>query len=105
MHLNPVRARMLKAEERLLSRETTPSTRATAATVHLGSSKAANRSLHRCMRGAAPPAQARSKGHMTSGANRNDPSYVTYDKDLLELGKPFGVEILRPSVFLKRFTA
>ena len=30
---------------------------------------------------------------------------VTYDKDLLDLGKPFGVEILRPSVFLKRFTA
>ena len=30
---------------------------------------------------------------------------VTYDKDLLDLGKPFGVEILRPSVFLKRVTA
>jgi len=30
---------------------------------------------------------------------------VTYDKDLLDLGKPFGVEILWPSVFLKRFTA
>jgi putative PIN family toxin of toxin-antitoxin system len=30
---------------------------------------------------------------------------VTYDKDLLDLGKPFGVEILRPSAFLKRFTA
>ncbi len=26
---------------------------------------------------------------------------VTYDKDLLDLGKPFGVEILRPAVFLK----
>ena len=30
---------------------------------------------------------------------------VTYDQDLLDLGKPFGVEILRPSVFLKRLTA
>jgi hypothetical protein len=30
---------------------------------------------------------------------------VTYDKDLLDLGKPYGVEILRPSAFLKRFTA
>lgn len=30
---------------------------------------------------------------------------VTYDKDLLALGKPFGVEILRPAAFLKRFTA
>ncbi len=30
---------------------------------------------------------------------------VTYDKDLLDLGKPFGLEILRPSAFLKRFTA
>jgi hypothetical protein len=75
VHLNPVRARMLKTEERLLSRETTPSTRATAAKVYLGSSKAANRSLHRCMRGAAPPAQARGKRHRTNGANRNDPSY------------------------------
>ena len=30
---------------------------------------------------------------------------VTYDQDLLDLGKPFGIEILRPSAFLKRFTA
>ena len=30
---------------------------------------------------------------------------LTYDKDLLDSGKPFGVEILRPSAFLKRFTA
>jgi putative PIN family toxin of toxin-antitoxin system len=28
---------------------------------------------------------------------------VTYDKDLLDLGKPFGVEILRPAEFLNRF--
>jgi putative PIN family toxin of toxin-antitoxin system len=28
---------------------------------------------------------------------------VTYDKDLLEMGKPFGIEILRPSQFLNRF--
>ena len=28
---------------------------------------------------------------------------VTYDKDLLDLGKPFGIEILRPSEFLHRF--
>lgn len=28
---------------------------------------------------------------------------VTYDKDLLDLGKPFGIEILRPSQFLNRF--
>ena len=28
---------------------------------------------------------------------------VTYDKDLLSLGKPFGIEILRPSEFLHRF--
>jgi predicted nucleic acid-binding protein len=26
---------------------------------------------------------------------------VSYDKDLLELGKPFGVEIIRPAQFLK----
>lgn len=26
---------------------------------------------------------------------------VTYDKDLLDLGKPFGVEILRPLTFLR----
>lgn len=30
-------------------------------------------------------------------------SIVTYDKDLLDLGKPFGIEILRPSQFLNRF--
>lgn len=30
-------------------------------------------------------------------------SVVTYDKDLLALGKPFGVEILRPMEFLNRF--
>ncbi len=29
---------------------------------------------------------------------------VTYDHDLLDMGKPFGVEILRPSTFLRRFT-
>ena len=28
---------------------------------------------------------------------------VTYDKDLLDLGKPFGLEILRPAAFLERF--
>jgi putative PIN family toxin of toxin-antitoxin system len=28
---------------------------------------------------------------------------VTYDKDLLDLGKPFGVEVLRPAEFLNRF--
>ncbi len=28
---------------------------------------------------------------------------VTYDKDLLDLGKPFGIEILRPAEFLNRF--
>ena len=28
---------------------------------------------------------------------------VTYDKDLLDLGKPFGLEIVRPSAFLNRF--
>jgi len=27
---------------------------------------------------------------------------VTYDKDLLELEKPFGIEILKPGVFLRR---
>ena len=27
---------------------------------------------------------------------------VSYDKDLLELGKPFGIEIIRPMQFLKR---
>jgi putative PIN family toxin of toxin-antitoxin system len=27
---------------------------------------------------------------------------VTYDKDLLALGKPFGVEILKPSAFLRK---
>lgn len=32
------------------------------------------------------------------------PTLVTYDKDLLVLGKPFGVEILKPAVFLKRLT-
>jgi predicted nucleic acid-binding protein len=30
---------------------------------------------------------------------------VTCDKDLLDLGKPFGIEMLRPSAYLKRFTA
>jgi len=30
---------------------------------------------------------------------------VTYDHDLLVLGKPFGVEILKPAAFLKRFSA
>ena len=29
---------------------------------------------------------------------------VTYDQDLLVLDKPFGVEIMRPAKFLKRFT-
>lgn len=28
---------------------------------------------------------------------------VTYDRDLLDMGKPFGIEIIRPSVLLKRF--
>lgn len=28
---------------------------------------------------------------------------VTYDHDLLDLGKPFGLEIIRPSAFLRRF--
>ena len=28
---------------------------------------------------------------------------VTYDKNLLSLGKPFGIEILRPAEFLNRF--
>ena len=32
------------------------------------------------------------------------PVIVSYDKDLLVLGKPFGVEILKPSAFLKRLT-
>jgi putative PIN family toxin of toxin-antitoxin system len=32
------------------------------------------------------------------------PFIVTYDNDLLTLGKPFGVEVLRPSAFLKRLT-
>ena len=27
---------------------------------------------------------------------------VTYDKDLLALGKPFGIEILRPAAFLRK---
>ena len=27
---------------------------------------------------------------------------VTYDKDLLDLGKPFGVETIRPAEFLRR---
>lgn len=26
---------------------------------------------------------------------------VTYDKDLLDLGKPFGIRILKPSVFIQ----
>jgi putative PIN family toxin of toxin-antitoxin system len=30
-------------------------------------------------------------------------SIVTYDKDLLDLSKPFGIEILRPAEFLNRF--
>jgi uncharacterized protein len=30
---------------------------------------------------------------------------VTYDKDLLALQKPFGIEILRPASFLKRLLA
>ncbi len=29
---------------------------------------------------------------------------VTYDKDLLDMKKPFGIEIIRPSTFLKRLT-
>ena len=29
---------------------------------------------------------------------------ITYDYDLLDMGKPFGVEIMRPTAFLKRFT-
>lgn len=28
---------------------------------------------------------------------------ITYDKDLLDLGKPFGVEVIRPAAFLNRF--
>ena len=32
-----------------------------------------------------------------------DAVIITYDKDLLDLGKPFGIEILRPSQFLNRF--
>lgn len=28
---------------------------------------------------------------------------VTYDKDLIDLGKPFGIEILRPAQFLNHF--
>lgn len=27
---------------------------------------------------------------------------VTYDRDLLDLGKPFGIEIVKPSEFLRR---
>lgn len=30
-------------------------------------------------------------------------SIVTYDRDLLDLGKPFGIEIMRPSEFLNHF--
>jgi REP element-mobilizing transposase RayT len=52
-----------------LRRETTLSTKAIAARVHLGSSKAANRSLHSYQRG--PGAT----GDMTNGTTRNDPSY------------------------------
>ncbi len=33
------------------------------------------------------------------------PIIVSYDKDLLALGKPFGVEVLKPAAFLKRVTA
>ena len=29
---------------------------------------------------------------------------VTYDHDLLDLGKPFGVEVIRPTAMLKRLT-
>jgi len=29
---------------------------------------------------------------------------VTYDKDLLKLGKPFGIEIVRPAELLRRMT-
>ena len=32
------------------------------------------------------------------------PIIVSYDKDLLALGKPFGVEVLKPAAFLKRLT-
>lgn len=30
---------------------------------------------------------------------------VTYDKDLLDMGRPFGIEIMRPAAFLNRFKA
>jgi putative PIN family toxin of toxin-antitoxin system len=30
---------------------------------------------------------------------------ITYDKDLLTLGKPFGIEIIRPPEFLRRLAA
>jgi hypothetical protein len=42
-----------------LRRETTLSTKVIAARVYLGSSKTANRSLHRYLRGVEPPARAR----------------------------------------------
>ena len=39
-----------------------------------------------------------------AGALAGDAQYiVTYDKDLLDLDKPFGIEVIRPAEFLRRF--
>lgn len=54
-----------------------------------------------------PPGKPRSRDHaddaylacaLAAGAK----CVVTYDRDLLVLGKPFGIEVLRPSAFLRR---
>lgn len=41
-----------------------------------------------------------------AGALAGDAQYiVTYDKDLLDLDKPFGIEVIRPAEFLRRLKA
>ena len=59
VHLNPVRAGMLKAEERLLAYRWSSLGAYLVGSVHLGASKTANAKLHRHMRrgSANPPGQ------------------------------------------------
>lgn len=59
---------------------------------------------------AAPLGKRRSRDakddiYLAAALAASAPFVVSYDKDLLSLGKPFGVEVIRPAEFLRRLKA
>ena len=55
---------------------------------------------------AAPLSKQRSRDakddpYLAAALAAKDSCLLTYDKDLLDMGKPFGIRIVKPSVFLQ----